>query len=106
MLSTYHDQSQGQQRGSNTVFSILADDIKIVHFGDLGHILTSDQAAEIGTADIALVPVGGYFTIDAQQAHKVVEQVDAKIVIPMHYKTPKCEFPIAGVEDFLRAKPT
>lgn len=103
-VKTWHDGVHGSLRGKNTVFAITIDEITIIHFGDLGHILTADQAAEIGSADVAMVPIGGYYTIDAQQADTVVKQVDAKIVIPMHYKTEKCSFPIADVEAFINSK--
>lgn len=103
-VGTYHDDAKGAKRGKNTVFVISADGLRIAHLGDLGHVLTAEQAAEIGNVDVALVPVGGYFTIDATQATKVAEQLDANIVIPMHYKTPKCNFPIASVEEFLKGK--
>ncbi|RLA85055.1 MAG: hypothetical protein DRG31_03970, partial [Deltaproteobacteria bacterium] len=53
---------------------------------------------------LLLLPVGGYFTIDAQEASRIVQQLRPKKVIPMHYKTPKCNFPIAGVEEFLKGK--
>jgi len=104
-IATYHDNARGEQRGKNTVFVICADDMRIAHFGDLGHVLTADQAAEIGAVDVALIPVGGFYTIDASQAAKVTEQVEAKIVIPMHYRNEKCDFPIAGVDDFIQGKP-
>jgi L-ascorbate metabolism protein UlaG (beta-lactamase superfamily) len=55
----------------------------------------------IGRTDVLLVPVGGFFTIDHLQAAEVVEALSPSIVIPMHYKTPKVDFPIAGVEPFL-----
>lgn len=103
-VETFHDESRGAQRGRNTVFVINVDDLIIAHMGDLGHVLTADQAAEIGAVDIALIPVGGYYTIDAKQAQKVAEQVEARVVIPMHYKTDSCNFPIEGVERFLNHK--
>lgn len=104
-VATFHDDTRGSQRGSNTVFVMTADGLRVAHMGDLGHVLTSDQAAEIGAVDVAMVPVGGHHTIDAEQAAKVAQQVGAKVVIPMHYKTEKCDFPIAGVEGFLQGKP-
>lgn len=104
-VATYHDESKGAERGRNTVFVIGADGLRVAHMGDLGHVLTSDQAAEIGAVDVALIPIGGVYTIDAAAAQKVADQVEAKIVIPMHYRTSKCRFPIAGVEDFLEGKP-
>ena len=103
-VATYHDASQGKQRGPNTVFCFTLDGIKLCHLGDLGHVLDPEQVAEIGAVDILLVPVGGYFTIDASGASQVCNQLKPKVVIPMHFKTPKCAYPIAGVEDFLRGK--
>jgi len=104
-IGTFHDDSQGSRRGRNTVFVISADGLRIAHMGDLGHVLTADQAAEIGNVDIALIPVGGFFTIDAAQAEKVARQLDVNLVIPMHFRTDKCSFPIASVDDFVRGKP-
>lgn len=104
-VGTFHDDEHGSKRGRNTVFVISADGLRIAHMGDLGHVLTADQAAEIGAVDVALVPVGGFYTLDAEQAWKVVEQLSARIVIPMHYANDKCAFPIAGVETFMAGKP-
>ncbi|MEN6370584.1 MAG: MBL fold metallo-hydrolase [Armatimonadota bacterium] len=104
-VSTFHDTSGGSERGRNTVFSFTVDNIKICHLGDLGHVLKSDQAAEIGAVDVLFVPVGGYFTIDAKEAEKVADQLSAQIVIPMHYKTEKVDFPIVGVDEFIKGKP-
>ena len=103
-VATYHDASQGKQRGPNTVFCFTLDGIKLCHLGDLGHVLDPEQVAAIDAVDILLVPVGGYFTIDASGASQVCNQLKPKVVIPMHFKTPKCAYPIAGVEDFLRGK--
>jgi L-ascorbate metabolism protein UlaG (beta-lactamase superfamily) len=103
-IATYHDDSQGKQRGLNTVFCFTIDGIKLCHLGDLGHVLDPGQVTEIGAVDIMLVPVGGFFTIDASQASEVCNQLKPKVVIPMHFKTPKCAYPIAVVDDFLRGK--
>jgi L-ascorbate metabolism protein UlaG (beta-lactamase superfamily) len=103
-VATSHDASQGQQRGTNTVFCFTMDDIKLCHLGDLGHVLSPEQVSEIGAVDILFVPVGGLFTIDASAASQVCDQLKPKVVIPMHFKTPKCAYPIAGVEDFLKDK--
>lgn len=103
-IPTSHDACQGQQRGSNTVFCFNMDDMKLCHLGDLGHVLTRRQVIEIGAVDVLFVPVGGLFTIDATAASQVCDQLRPRITIPMHFKTPKCAYPIAGVEDFLRGK--
>jgi L-ascorbate metabolism protein UlaG (beta-lactamase superfamily) len=86
------------------VFVINADDLRVAHLGDLGYVLTADQAAEIGTVDIVLAPVGGFYTINGKDADTVAGQIGAKIVIPMHYSSDKCRFPIASLEDYLEGK--
>lgn len=103
-IATYHDPSKGKERGVNTIFNLLVDGIQVCHLGDLGHVLSDKEVKEVGPVDILLIPVGGYFTIDDKEATRVVEQISPKVVIPMHFKTEKCGFPIAPVEDFLKGK--
>lgn len=104
-VSTYHDKSFGRDRGKNTIFVMEVDNIKIAHVGDLGHILTEDQVGSIGPIEVLLLPVGGFFTIDASEATQVMEELQAKITIPMHFRTVKNDFPqISPVEVFLKDK--
>lgn len=103
-IATYHDTSQGKQRGPNTIFCFSLDGIKLCHAGDLGHPLSQEQVKGIGTVDILFIPVGGSYTIDAGGASQVCGQLKPRMVIPMHYRTPGCEFPIAGVEEFIKGK--
>jgi L-ascorbate metabolism protein UlaG (beta-lactamase superfamily) len=103
-VAASHDTSQGAQRGSNTIFCFTVDDLTLCHLGDLGHVLSQAQVTEIGAVDILFVPVGGFFTIDAAVADQVCNQLKPKAIVPMHFKTSKCAYPIAGVEDFLESK--
>lgn len=103
-VATAHDDTGGSQRGKNMVMCFDVSGVKVVHLGDLGHLLTDDQAAAIGQADVLLIPVGGNFTIDAVTATKVAKQVEARVIIPMHYKTDKCKIPIAPAVGFVAGK--
>jgi L-ascorbate metabolism protein UlaG (beta-lactamase superfamily) len=103
-VATFHDDSQGQQRGENTVFCFTIDNLKLCHLGDLGHVLSPEQVTEIDGVDILFTPVGGFFTISASVASQVCDQLRPKIAIPMHWKTAKCAYPISGVDDFLKGK--
>jgi L-ascorbate metabolism protein UlaG (beta-lactamase superfamily) len=103
-VSTYHDESHGSERGSNVIFTVEVDGLRVTHLGDLGHPLSDEEAAAIGTPDVLLIPVGGFFTIDAATAGEVIEQLAPRVVIPMHYKTECCGFPIAPLDDFLKGK--
>ncbi len=103
-IETFHDVNRGKDRGQNIVFCFSVDGVRICHLGDLGHELSESTIKEIGNVDIMMVPVGGFYTIDADVAGKVCKQLKPRIVIPMHYKNEKCEFPIAGVDEFLKGK--
>ncbi len=72
--------------------------------GDLGHILEKDIVKQIGKVDVLLVPVGGFYTIDAKEATQTMNDLASLVTIPMHYKTEKCNLPIAGVEEFTKDK--
>lgn len=103
-VACYHDDSSGKQRGSNIIFCFAVDGIKVCHLGDLGHALSSEQIKEIGDVDVLLIPVGGFYTIDARVATQVCHDSKPKVIMPMHYKTAQLDFPIAGVDDFLAGK--
>ncbi|OGO06356.1 MAG: hypothetical protein A2Y92_00460 [Chloroflexi bacterium RBG_13_57_8] len=99
-----HDGKGGVERGKDTIFCFDVDGVRVCHCGDLGHVLTAEQVEAVGGVDVLLIPIGGFFTIDAGNATRVVEQLKPKVVIPMHFKTEKIEFPITGVDEFLKGK--
>jgi len=103
-IPTYHDEAKGQQRGKNTIFCFEVDGAKVCHLGDLGHTLGDKQIAELGEVDILLIPVGGFYTINAMAASQICDQLKPRVIIPMHYKTNKCGLPISGVDEFLQGK--
>lgn len=100
-VNTYHDEVGGQKRGSNIVFNLCIDRLNVCHMGDIGHIPDDRQVKDIGRVDVLMVPVGGIFTIDADEALKVVELLRPEIIIPMHYKTPDLKFDLAKVNKFI-----
>jgi L-ascorbate metabolism protein UlaG (beta-lactamase superfamily) len=87
-VGVYHDSMQGMERGKNAVFVLEVDGLKIVHLGDLGHLLTADQIKQIGPVDILMIPVGGVYTINGSEAKQVVQQLKpTRYILPMHYGT-------------------
>lgn len=101
-VSSFHDSKNGQERGKNTIYHITIDGVSIVHLGDLGHVLTKEQVAQIGGCDILLVPVGGVYTIDAAEAAENITLLEASIVIPMHYKIDGLKFELDPLDKFLK----
>ena len=103
-IPAFHDEAGGSKRGNNLIFCFTVDGIDICHLGDLGHSLTERQLADIGHVDILMIPVGGFFTIDAEEAAAVARSIGAKAIFPMHYKTAKADYSIKSVDEFLQNK--
>ena len=104
-IATFHDQSRGSQRGNNIVFCLNVDGLRVCHLGDLGHVLDDATIKALGDVDVLLAPVGGTFTIAADEAWRLIEKLRPRVVIPMHFKTPKIGFELASVDMFTAGKP-
>jgi len=103
-IPSFHDDARGKLRGDNTILCFEVDEMKVCHLGDLGHSLSDKEIAELGEVDILLIPVGGFYTTDARQAGELCDKIKPEVVIPMHYKTAKCDLPIAVLDEFLHGK--
>jgi L-ascorbate metabolism protein UlaG (beta-lactamase superfamily) len=84
-VRSYRDEAKGRQRGRNVAFVVELDGIHVIHLGDVGHLLTEETLAEIGTVDVACIPIGG--SLSANRAAELIAQLDPKLVVPM----PVCE---------------
>jgi L-ascorbate metabolism protein UlaG (beta-lactamase superfamily) len=101
-LDTWHDDRGGALRGPNTVHILEAEGLRLVHLGDLGHMLSPEQIAALGRVDILLIPVGGHYTIGPETAAEVVRALRPGITVPMHYRGAGFGYDVIGpVEDFL-----
>ena len=85
-LPCYHDDQQGALRGENRIHMVDAEGKRIVHMGDLGHMLSDSQIEALGEVDVLIIPVGGFYTIDAATAFELAGKIGAKITVPMHYR--------------------
>ncbi|UCE43003.1 MAG: MBL fold metallo-hydrolase [Candidatus Aminicenantes bacterium] len=92
-VPSYHDKSQGSQRGKNAIFVFEFDGIKVAHLGDLGDALAPASVQKIGEVDIVMIPVGGTYTIFGKEADHVISQLNPKLIVfPMHFKTDSASF--------------
>ncbi len=100
-VATFHDATMGMTRGKNAAWVVEADGLVFCHLGDLGHELSPDQVKAIGPVDVLMVPVGGIYTVNGEQAKKVADQIRPKrFIVPMHYGVPGFE-DLAGPDEFL-----
>lgn len=105
-LQTFHDDKGGTLRGKNIVRKFTAGNVSVAHLGDLGHPLNGEQLAALGHCDAILIPVGGFFTIDAVTAKQTADAIGAAVVIPMHYRSGAVGLDVLGtLDEFTRLYP-
>lgn len=105
-LQSYHDKTKGNERGENILYKIEAEGISVLHCGDLGVIPEESFLELIGEVDILMVPVGGFYTIDSDEAVQLAKKIEPAIVIPMHYNHPELNQKnfnqLTGVNEFTK----
>jgi L-ascorbate metabolism protein UlaG (beta-lactamase superfamily) len=99
-VAAYHDAEQGEAQGSITIFALEVDGVVVAHLGDLAHALSEEQQERLGSIDVLLVPVGGGNSLSATMAVEVINQLEPKIVIPMHYKLPELKINLDDLQHF------
>jgi len=101
-MDSFHDDKEGELRGENKITITDDGNIRIAHFGDQGCMPAEEIVEELMDLDIALIPVGGHYTIDGKEAAEIVKRINAKTIIPMHFKTEEFGFDvISTVDDFV-----
>ena len=101
-VASYHDDALGKKRGFNAIRVFSIDGLKIVHMGDQGCMPDGQALAAISGADVMLIPCGGFFTIDAQEAKAIVDAAYPRLVVPMHVRLARGGYPLlATAEPFL-----
>jgi L-ascorbate metabolism protein UlaG (beta-lactamase superfamily) len=102
-LSTWHDNSEGRQRGANLVFVLKSSTVTVCHMGDIGCVPPDDVFEKLKGVDVLMIPVGGVCTIGAKDALAICGRISPNIIIPMHYKTSASKINLEPVEFFLDA---
>ena len=98
-IPSWHDEVCGRKRGSNTIHVLYAEGMKLVHLGDLGTELNREQIETLAEPDILLIPIGGYYTINAAQALEIVEQLRPRVTVPMHFRRGDMGYDVSATPD-------
>jgi L-ascorbate metabolism protein UlaG (beta-lactamase superfamily) len=101
-IDSSHDNKNGEEKGRNIIFRLAIGGLVITHLGDLGDILDTKQLERIEGTDILIIPVGGEYTINYKKAVEVVNQIEPRIIIPMHYNLPGLKIKLDGVDSFIK----
>jgi L-ascorbate metabolism protein UlaG (beta-lactamase superfamily) len=98
----YIREGSDKKMGHGLLFTINMDNLRLCFLGDLGGEINDELIESIGDVDVLMIPIGGHHTMDAKQAHLVIEELEPRAIIPMHYATPGVKSPLDGVEPFLK----
>ncbi|MBD5118476.1 MAG: MBL fold metallo-hydrolase [Clostridiales bacterium] len=98
-IDTWHDDKEGAKRGPNTIHILSDGQYRVAHLGDLGCDLTPEQKEKLRNLTALLIPVGGFFTINAAQAKELAVELAPTVVIPMHYRGKGFGYPVIGKVD-------
>ena len=97
-----HDDAGGSLRGMNKIAVLSAGGMRLAHFGDIGCMPDADAIDKLCGLDLALIPVGGYYTMEPEGILRLLDQIKPKVVIPMHYRTDSFGYEVLHLlEDFL-----
>lgn len=105
-VPVYHDAQEGRLRGKNNMIVVDLGGLRVAHLSDMGHIPTEAKLQALGRVDVLLIPVGGNFSIDGRQARRIVERLNPRVAIPIHYKTAAtARWPIEDERAFVEGYP-
>lgn len=82
----WHDDAQGAKRGDNLIRIVSGGGFRVAHLGDIGHMLPETQLKALHGVDALMIPVGGYYTVDAAAARALVDRIEPAVTFPMHYR--------------------
>ncbi len=99
-IKSFHDANGGKDRGENIIFKFSMDGIEVCHLGDIGEECSTELIESLLPVNVLLIPVGGTYTIDAEQAKEYVDRIMPDIVIPMHFREKGKKLDIDRVEEF------
>ena len=106
-IPSYHDKVRGNQWGLNSIFVIDIENFRIIHMGSFGSFFDKQKALnELYKPNVLMIPVGGFFTIDAKDAYSLCKEIMPDVIMPMNYKTEVTkDLPFNGLESFIKLFP-
>lgn len=103
-IPALHNGNQDKNKEEITIYTIEAEEINLCHLGGFSQDeLSPSQLEKLGQIDILMIPVGGGDVINGSSANKIINQLEPKIVIPMHYQIPKLNLKLEKIDGFLKA---
>ncbi len=90
-----------KERRTNTVFTFQTEGLTLCHLGDLGGMPSPAQVRTLNQTEVLFVPAGGVCTIGANRVANLVNAIEPRIVVPVHYRTEGVDVELDGLEELL-----
>jgi len=101
-IPNFQQNGKEEKRKPLTIFLLQSEEMSLAHLSDISQVPSEKNLEKLEGVDILLVPVGGKKTLDAAKAAKLISEIEPRIVIPMHYKTPGLKLDLEGIDKFAR----
>lgn len=96
----------GRDPDANAMYLFTLSGIRVLHMGDVGNPLTSEQIGALqGQVDLLLALAGGRATIALDDLDAAIRAIRPRVVIPMHYHHPRGVLNILPVDTFIARYP-
>jgi L-ascorbate metabolism protein UlaG (beta-lactamase superfamily) len=87
---------------ANALYTLALDGVRICHMGDVGTPLSDEQLDALrGRVDVLLALAGAGQTIGLPDLDRAIEEIGPRVVVPMHYRTPRVRYELGPLDDFL-----
>jgi len=103
-MSTFHGVVNGTIVKDNTVFTFELDGLRFSHMGDFFAYKHRNQPGLLKDIDVLMVPIGGRFSLDWDGAWEVIDHINPKIALPMHYDEFGRRLDVLSVDGFIQGR--
>lgn len=98
---------RGYRPRMNAMYAFDLGGVRVLHTGDIGRKMKGSQVRELrGNVDVMFALSGGVHNIEVDDMKRAIDQVGPKVVIPMHYYSPKGRLQILPVDEIARRFPS
>jgi L-ascorbate metabolism protein UlaG (beta-lactamase superfamily) len=95
------DYDFGRDPDANAMYLFALGGVRVLHMGDVGNPIAAEQLAALaGQVDLLLALAGAHATIALDDLDAAIAAIRPRVVIPMHYHSPRGVLDILPVEAF------
>jgi len=96
----------GRDPDANAMYLFTLGGVRVLHMGDIGNPISREHLDALhGKVDLLFALAGAHATIALDDLDAAIHAIDPRVVIPMHYFSPRGVLDIEPVDTFLERRP-